>query len=208
MTSSPSSALPTPASASGAPARSLPPVRLRVPTDEDAHAWHRIFDDSDVMEFLGGPAELSAYEEFTARQRMHDAQLGYCLWTLLDAEGTVIGFTGAQPWPLDWGPVGETEIGWRLGREHWGRGYAYAAALATVERVREAGVPHVVAMIDARNTRSVAVAERLGMDVAEEFTSPRGNPGRRYRLELAADLEKAGAGAGAGTGVQDAVAEV
>ncbi|MCX4691678.1 GNAT family N-acetyltransferase [Streptomyces sp. NBC_01408] len=181
-TSSPTSPPPAP----GSPTRPLPAVQLRVPTDEDAHAWHSVFDDPDVMEFLGGPAELSAYEEFTARQRMHDAQLGYCLWTLLDAEGEVIGFTGAQPWPADkdWGPVGEIEIGWRLGREHWGQGYAYAAALATLERARAAGVPHVVAMIDARNARSVAVAERLGMELAQEFTTPRGNPARRYALSL------------------------
>ncbi|WP_411101441.1 GNAT family N-acetyltransferase [Streptomyces sp. cmx-4-9] len=185
MSSLPS--FPAPAPASGSADRPLPTVGLRVPTDEDAHAWHRLFDDPDVMEFLGGPAELSAYEEITARQRMHDARLGYCLWTLLDAQDQVIGFTGAQPWPQakDWGPVGEIEIGWRLGRGYWGRGYAYAAALATVERVREAGVPHVVAVIDARNSRSVAVAERLGMEPATEFTTPRGNPGRCYRLDLA-----------------------
>ncbi|MFJ7587097.1 GNAT family N-acetyltransferase [Streptomyces sp. NPDC097617] len=169
------------------PTRPLPAVQLRVPTDEDAHAWHSVFDDPDVMKFLGGPAELSAYEELSARQRMHDAQLGYCLWTLLDAEGAVIGFTGAQPWPREkgWGPVGEIEIGWRLGRSAWGQGYAYAAALATLDRIRAAGLTRVVAMIDARNGRSVAVAERLGMVLAEEFPTPSGNPGRRYELTLA-----------------------
>ncbi|CAM5662127.1 GNAT family N-acetyltransferase [Streptomyces avidinii] len=166
--------------------RPLPAVQLRVPTDEDAHAWHSVFADPDVMEFLGGPAELSAYEEITARQRMHDAQLGYCLWTLLDGQGAVIGFTGAQPWPREkgWGPVGEIEIGWRLGRSAWGQGYAYAAALATLERVRAAGLTRVVAMIDARNDRSVAVAERLCMVLAEEFTTPAGNRARRYELAL------------------------
>ncbi|MGW7315071.1 GNAT family N-acetyltransferase [Streptomyces sp. NPDC054854] len=167
------------------PTRPLPDVRLRVPTHEDAHAWHGVFDDPDVMEFLGGPAELSSYVEFTARQRMHDAQLGHCLWTLLDADGEVIGFTGAQPWPAEkaWGPVGEIEIGWRLGRSAWGRGYAYAAALAALERVREAGVPRVVAMIDDANARSIAVAERLGMTLAERFLLPSGaRYGRRYEL--------------------------
>ncbi|MEV6952665.1 GNAT family N-acetyltransferase [Streptomyces sp. NPDC051183] len=176
MTASPSS-----------PTRPLPAVHLRVPTDEDAHAWHQVFHDPDVMEFLGGPAELSAYEEFTARQRMHDAQLGVCLWTLLDEEGTVLGFTGAQPWPAEkaWGPVGEIEIGWRLGRSAWGKGYAYAAALATLERVREAGVPYVVAMINDQNVRSIAVAERLGMTLAERFLLPNGTShGRRYELTL------------------------
>ncbi|MER6315774.1 GNAT family N-acetyltransferase [Streptomyces sp. NPDC001581] len=169
------------------PTRPLPAVQLRVPTDEDAHAWHAVFADPDVMEFLGGPAELSAYEEITARQRMHDARLGYCLWTLLDGEGAVIGFTGAQPWPAEksWGPVGEIEIGWRLGRSAWGQGYAYAAALATLERVRAAGVPHVVAMIDDANARSIAVAERLGMTLAERFPLPGGSRrGRRYELSL------------------------
>ncbi|MEU8434076.1 GNAT family N-acetyltransferase [Streptomyces sp. NPDC029216] len=164
----------------------LPAVRLRVPIDEDAAAWHRVFDDADVMEFLGGPAEPSVYEEFTARQRMHDAQLGHCLWTLLDEEGEVIGFTGAQPWPADkpWGPVGRIEIGWRLGRAAWGKGYAYAAALAALDRLRGVGVEGVCAVIDARNVRSVAVAERLGMTPGEELTTPGGRPARVYELAL------------------------
>lgn len=103
--------------------RALPVVHLRVPTDEDAFAWHRVFADPDVMEFHGGkPAELSFYEELTARQRRHDAEYGFCFWTMLDEEGQVIGFTGAQPWPREWGPKGEIEIGWRLGRKHWGKG--------------------------------------------------------------------------------------
>ncbi len=119
-----------------------PVVRLRVPTDEDALDWHRVFNDPEVMEFHGGtPAERSVYEELTARQRRHDAERGFCFWTLLDQDGEVIGFTGAQPWPhASFGPVGEIEIGWRLGRAHWGRGYATAAARATLERVRAAGV--------------------------------------------------------------------
>ncbi|MFF1837365.1 GNAT family N-acetyltransferase [Streptomyces sp. NPDC058231] len=164
-----------------------PRVQLRVPTDEDALAWHRVFDDPEVMEFLGGrPAELSLYEELTARQRRHDAELGFCLWTVLDEDGEVLGFTGAQPWPrTEYGPVGEIEIGWRLGRAAWGRGYATAAARLTVDRVRAAGVGRVVATIDPRNARSIAVARRLGMDGAESFTTPRaGQEVRCFRLGL------------------------
>lgn len=166
--------------------RVLPVVRLRVPTDEDAVAWHRIFDHPDVMEFHGGrSAGLSVYEELTARQRRHDAERGYCLWTMLDESGRVIGFTGAQPWERPWGPTGEIEIGWRLGREHWGRGYVTAAARMTLERVREAGVPSVVAMVAARNTRSIAVTQRLGMTLAEVFTAPQSKlEGHCYRLQL------------------------
>ncbi|MCQ4214624.1 MULTISPECIES: GNAT family N-acetyltransferase [Streptomyces] len=165
--------------------RVLPAVELRVPTHEDAFAWHRVFDDPDVMEFHGGAsAELSVYEELTARQRRHDAERGFCLWTMTDDAGQVIGFTGAQPWEREWGPVGEIEIGWRLGRAHWGQGYATAAALATVERVRAAGLGSVVAMVDARNERSIAVTRRLGMDLAETFVTPTGRQGHCFRLVL------------------------
>ena len=85
----------------------------------------------------------------------------------------MLGFTGAQPWPhQSFGPVGEIEIGWRLGRAAWGHGYATAAARATLERMRALGVREVVAMINTRNARSVAVAVRLGMRRAETYTSP------------------------------------
>ncbi|MFD0316630.1 GNAT family N-acetyltransferase [Streptomyces flavalbus] len=166
--------------------RTLPVVRLRVPTDEDAVAWHRVFDHPDVMEFHGGrSAELSVYEELTARQRRHDAEYGFCLWTVLDEQDRVIGFTGAQPWPWEWGPTGEIEIGWRLGREHWGKGYVTAAARETLERVRAAGVSDVVAMVNARNARSIAVTQRLGMRLAERFVSPASQQeGHCYRLAL------------------------
>ncbi|MFJ2114544.1 MULTISPECIES: GNAT family N-acetyltransferase [unclassified Streptomyces] len=151
--------------------KALPAVRLRVPTDEDALSWHRVFNDPEVMEFHGGTsAELSAYEELTARQRRHDAERGFCFWTMLDENDEVIGFTGAQPWPHEThGPVGEIEIGWRLGRDHWGKGYATAAAQVTLERVRAAGVGRIVAMVDSRNERSAAVARRLGMELSETY---------------------------------------
>ncbi|MFD6285126.1 GNAT family N-acetyltransferase [Streptomyces sp. NPDC060205] len=166
--------------------RALPVVHLRVPTDEDAFAWHRAFDHPDVMEFHGGKsAELSVYEELTARQRRHDAEHGFCFWTMLDEEGRVVGFTGAQPWPHEWGPKGEIEIGWRLGREYWGKGYVTAAARATLERVRATGVTSVVAMVNSRNERSIAVTRRLGMELAETFTTPTSKQfGHCYRLAL------------------------
>ncbi|MCX4828669.1 GNAT family N-acetyltransferase [Streptomyces sp. NBC_00006] len=165
--------------------RVLPAVDLRVPTHEDALAWHRVFDHPDVMEFHGGAsAELSVYEELTARQRRHEAEHGFCLWTMTDGAGDVIGFTGAQPWPGTWGPVGEIEIGWRLGRAYWGQGYATAAAGLTLDQVRAAGLRSVVAMVDARNERSIAVTRRLGMELAETFVTPTGKKGHCFRLEL------------------------
>ncbi|MET9799197.1 GNAT family N-acetyltransferase [Streptomyces sp. NPDC006368] len=161
-------------------------VRLRVPTDEDAYAWHQVFNDVEVMRYVGGrPAELSLYQEMTARQRRHDAEHGFCLWTLLDENGEVVGFTGAQPWLREWGPVGETEIGWRLARPAWGRGYATSAARTTLERLRAAGVRRVVAMVEEGNDRSASVARRLGMERSETYAIPGTDAvAHCFRLEL------------------------
>jgi RimJ/RimL family protein N-acetyltransferase len=176
-----------------------------VPTEEDAWAWHALFDDAEVMRFLGGASrELSAYHESTARQRRNDAEHGFCFWSVLDEDDQVVGFTGAQPWPHSWGPaVGEIEIGWRMGRAHWGRGYVTAAALQTLDRLREAGVGSVVAMVLAENERSIAVTRRLGMELERRFVLPDGSrEGHMYRLSLggrtadgAAESGRTGAGA-------------
>jgi RimJ/RimL family protein N-acetyltransferase len=162
-------------------------VSLRVPTEEDAWTWHELFDDPEVMEFFGGVSkELSAYQLSTARQRRNAAEHGFCFWSVVNEDDEVTGFAGAQPWPHDWGPaVGEIEIGWRLGRKYWGRGYVTAAARLTLERVRAAGVGSVVAMVDAENKRSVAVTRRLGMELTHRFVTPDlGRQGNMYRLGL------------------------
>lgn len=163
-----------------------PAIALRVPTDEDAGAWRRLFDDAEVMRFQGGTShDLDYYREFAAGQRQHAREWGVCLYTVVDrATDAVVGFAGAQPWPHEWGPAGEIEIGWRLGRASWGRGYATVAARAALERARAAGISRVVAMVDARNERSIAVTERLGMRRTETYLSPSKATALCHRLDL------------------------
>jgi len=58
----------------------------------------------------------------------------------------------------------DVEIGWRLVREHWGRGYATEAARAVVDwAFATFPVDRILALADPANDASIAVMRRLGM---------------------------------------------
>ena len=160
-------------------------VRLRVPTAEDAATWCELFDDPQVMRFIGTGEvrDRAYYEDLVAEEQQLAEATGLCLFSVV-VDGVVVGFAGVHTWSRPWGPTGQPEIGWRLGRPHWGRGYATEAAHAVVERARAQGLPHLVAMIQSANTASFAVAHRLGMTLERELVSPEGTPVHQLGLSL------------------------
>ena len=79
--------------------------------------------------------------------------------------GAFIGRCGFKHWPQ----FGETELGWALRRDAWGKGYATEAGRACIEwGFAELDVPYLTAMIHPRNARSIRVAERLGFEPLRE----------------------------------------
>ena len=76
------------------------------------------------------------------------------------------------------------EVGWRLARSGWGRGYATEAGRAALAvGFGQLGLPEVVSLIHPDNRRSIAVAERLGLTLERTATHPTdGQPISVYRL--------------------------
>ena len=162
-------------------------VRLRVPTPEDAGVWADLFEDAEVMRYVGtGEVRDRAwYAAFVQRQQELAASTGLCLFSVLVGED-VAGFTGIQPWPQPWGPTGVPEIGWRLGRRFWGRGTATTAARVALDRARALGVPRVVALVHADNAASLAVARKLGLTEEAALQTPSGAAVLQYGARLTA----------------------
>lgn len=128
-------------------------------TDLDDYA--AMCADPEVMRFLGGKVMTRA-EAWTSMARIlgHWQLRGYGMWALEErATGTFVGRAGfiePEGWP-------GFEIGWALTRSSWGRGYATEAALRALRYgFEQLGRDHVISLIDPRNVRSIAVAERLG----------------------------------------------
>ncbi|RFA20252.1 GNAT family N-acetyltransferase [Subtercola boreus] len=160
-------------------ARPAPPAfELRVPLEGDADAWFALFDDAEVMRYIGdGRVQpLEWYRAFVTRQQALALETGLCLFSLVrtGTAGEVAGFVGLQPWTKPWGPTGRLELGWRLGPAHRGLGLATAAARVCLARAATRGIRQPVSMIDADNTASIAVASRLGMTLQSEHVSPSG----------------------------------
>jgi RimJ/RimL family protein N-acetyltransferase len=83
----------------------------------------------------------------------------------LRSTGECVGQVGINHGPL----FPEKELGWLLYPDHEGRGYAIEAARALRDwafTVR--GLPTLVSYVDPANSRSIAVAERLGATLDNE----------------------------------------
>ncbi|MEA2124958.1 MAG: hypothetical protein QOI80_1740 [Solirubrobacteraceae bacterium] len=127
-------------------------------------AFTALCADPEVMEHLGGAEPQVVSAELSERIGDHWATFGFGLWACLDGEACV-GFAGAaRPGP-NWTAFGDdVEIGWRLARAAWGRGFATEGARLALPAVAEhLGLERVIAFIAPGNTRSRAVARRLGM---------------------------------------------
>jgi RimJ/RimL family protein N-acetyltransferase len=155
---------------------------LRVPRLDDANAFADYLADPEVMRFLGGetvPRDEVASVLGRWLGRWQANGVGPFAIERRD-DGRVIGRAGIIVWDTgDWrnstwadaGDDAQPELGWALGRAHWGFGYATEAALAVREWARrERGVGRLISLINPDNVRSQRVAERLGATRAETIT--------------------------------------
>ena len=132
---------------------------LRPPVGSDFPVYER-FLASPRAKGMGGPYGLrDAWGVFC-----HDVA-GWTLFghgaLMIDRRGTgdCVGQVGINHGPL----FPEKELGWFLFEGNEGQGYATEAAAALRDwAARTLGLDSLVSYIDPKNTRSIAVAERLG----------------------------------------------
>jgi RimJ/RimL family protein N-acetyltransferase len=159
---------------------------LRGWRDEDLEPYARLCADPDVMRFIGDGSTLTRErsEEQVSRFIGHWDERGFGLWALEEKEsGVFVGFAGLA-YQKDW-PEGEhkTEVGWRLGREFWGRGLATEAARAGVAYgFGTLGLERIISIIQPDNMASRRVAEKAGLTLRGE-TRWRGTDVLWYALD-------------------------
>jgi RimJ/RimL family protein N-acetyltransferase len=163
-------------------------LRLRQWCSADREPFAALNSDPRVMEFF--PALLSRAESDAIADRCQSliAERGWGFWAVESKNtGEFIGFVGLHT-PTDALPFSPcVEVGWRLDRKHWGKGYATEAARAAL-RVGfvQLTLSEIVSFTSVGNIRSRAVMERLGMlytgETFEHPDVPVGNALRKHCL--------------------------
>ena len=142
-----------------------PSERLKLNPWEEKHieAFAAMNQDKEVMEFF--PAILSFEETigFLIRIRKHFDQNGYGLYAVEKKENDgFIGFTGFSKVPFESFFTPCIELGWRLSKFEWGKGYAGEAARACLEfGFSRLGFEKVYSFTSILNRRSEKVMKKL-----------------------------------------------
>jgi RimJ/RimL family protein N-acetyltransferase len=140
---------------------------LRRPRDADLEPFALLCADPEVMRYIGTgrPLDRGTAERSFAIIQSHWTRHGSGLRSAISREdGEYLGFVGLAVVPGRSVAGGETEIGWRLRRAAWGKGYATEGAVAVRDQaLGELGIGSLVSLIQPGNEASARVAEKLGM---------------------------------------------
>ena len=172
---------------------------LRGWTPEDRVALAAVNSDKRVMEFIGDPMTRGQSDEMADRIEAKFAQQGFGFWAVEVAGiAPFVGFVGLNAPTFDAPFMPAVEIGWRLGADFWGEGYASEAARRALDYgFYVALLDEIVAFTTVRNVRSRRVMERIGMthDPRDDFDHPAvpvGSPLRPHVLYRIAEAAVGG----------------
>jgi|SRR5262245_1501496 len=143
-------------------------LSLRWFREDDFADFCRICADAEVMRFLGDGKPMTPMETWRQMATLmgHWHFRGYGVWAVEEKQTSSvvgrIGFMNPAGWP-------GFELGWVLGRDSWGKGYATEGAQRALDYAfTEMNRDHVISLIALENVNSIKVAERLGEIVEGE----------------------------------------
>jgi len=141
------------------------------------------------MQHFVGTLSREDSDAFVGRIEKQFEERGFGLWAV-EAPGVApfVGFVGLSVPSFEAHFMPAVEVGWRLDRPYWGRGYATEAARASLaDGFERVGLTEIVSFTTPINLPSIAVMERLGMtrdpnDAFDHPGVPKGHPIRRHVL--------------------------
>lgn len=149
-------------------------LQMRRWLESDREPFAALNADPETMRFFPATLDRLASDAFVDLIESRFEQQGYGLWALeITDTGEFIGFTGLNSMPDDVPGAGGIEVGWRLARYGWHRGYATEAAKAALDvAFGGVGMEEIWSMTAVLNEPSQAVMRRLGLTEVARFDHP------------------------------------
>ena len=144
-------------------------------TADDLDALATLNADAEVMEYFPRTQSREESAAFIQRMQAHFEEYGHTFFAAEErATGEVIGFIGfiyQTKLKLDFTPC--PEIGWRLKKSAWGKGYATEGAARCLDYAKnEMGYTEMYSFTAALNVRSERVMRKIGMERKGTFEHP------------------------------------
>ncbi|MGN6170636.1 MAG: GNAT family N-acetyltransferase [Solirubrobacteraceae bacterium] len=149
---------------------------LREWRDSDLAPFAQLNADPEVMRYFPSVLDRAQSDEFAVRAQATFARQGWGLWAAeVPGIAAFIGFVGLNQVGFEAHFTPAIEVGWRLDRQFWGRGYATKGARTALEfAFTRLHCEQIVSFTTAGNERSRRVMQRLGMthNPSEDFDHP------------------------------------
>lgn len=141
---------------------------------EDLEAFAKLNADEEVMEHFPKTLSKKEVEILIDKLKNHFTDNGFTYYaTEILATKEFIGMIGLafQQYKTKFTPA--IDIGWRLKRNAWGKGYATEGAKRCLEYAfNELSIKKVIAVCTIQNEKSEKVMKKIGMKKVGEFDHP------------------------------------
>ena len=147
---------------------------LRRFTEDDVDLLVELDSDPEVMRYITGgsatPRETIENEILPAFLAYYEHGDRYGFWAAIEkSTGEFIGWFHLRP-PYGSSDPDAPELGYRLRREAWGKGYATEGSLALIHKgFTELGISRVTAIAYEYNHASRRVLEKCGLSILRIF---------------------------------------
>jgi len=131
---------------------------------QDRDALMGVFGDAEVMRFGDSVQTKGWVQEWLRLCIENYRRRGFGPYAVVEeCSANLIGYCGLFHFP-DVNGQPEIEIGYRLARSAWGKGYATEAVRAVqAYAFNTLNIKRLIAIIDPSNAASIRVAEKVGM---------------------------------------------
>ncbi|MFC3880526.1 GNAT family N-acetyltransferase [Algoriphagus namhaensis] len=150
-----------------------PRLGFRLWQESDLPQFAEMNADEETMRFFDKPLSQEESKAMMDRMNQTYADRGFCYFAVdLLETGEFIGMIGLgwKTFDADFTPC--VDIGWRLDKRFWNRGYASEGAERCLEFGESIGVKTIYSLATASNLASIRVMQKIGLSYLKDFDLP------------------------------------